>query len=299
MATDYTSAASSASGHGYAGRTRTDPYPYTSFDSKRWDGKYGAYEYENEILALIASNVSDYTYRQSWTCVSGLAVGDPVYISANATATKALADTEAHAKVFGFCVYKPTTTTCHVSHFRYVSGLTGGTAGAAVYLTDAGGYSASAGTFRREVGVWINTTTAWLFANPLHVLGGKALLPDAVADLVPSFATITKEAEGTPSTDDIRFTIQLQDAQGNSLAAQALVDVWTSGSDKGAPAALTSFTATTGTTIQTVTANAQLRVLSDTNGTIKVVANNGAGAYTKYVMASIAAKCVSLSGTWA
>lgn len=126
-----------------------------------------------------------------------------------------------------------------------------------------------------------------------------AKLADAVADLIPQLATITKEAEGTPGSNDIRFTIQVQDAQGNNLAAQVLLDVWIGIADMGAAAAISSLTAGTGTVISSIVANGHLKVLTDTNGVAKILANPGAGSFTKYLMAAVAGAPVkSLVGTW-
>lgn len=125
-----------------------------------------------------------------------------------------------------------------------------------------------------------------------------ATLDDALADLIPQIATITKEAEGTPSADDIRFTIQLQDAQGNNLAVRAIVDIWISTVDFGSPAAIATFAEVTGTIIKSETANAFLRVLSQSDGKITVIANPGSGVFTRFVMASIGPSTKSLQGDW-
>lgn len=172
MATTYTPDKANATEDAYAGRDMTDPYAYAAYDAKRLDAKYRGQEWDNEILALHAGRVASKGYRKTYTCVSGLAVGDPVYISANDTATKATAASTTTNKVIGFVRYKPTTTTCYIDHFVVKTSVsTGKTAGADVYLTDSGGYDSSAGTVATIVGKWLNATDVVLYASPSAVVG--------------------------------------------------------------------------------------------------------------------------------
>lgn len=172
MATTYTPDKANATEDAYAGRDMTDPYAYGTYDPKRLDAKYRGQEWDNEILALHAGRVASKGYRKTYTCVSGLAVGDPVYISANDTATKATAANTTTNKVIGFVRYKPTTTTCYIDHFVVKTSVsTGKTAGADVYLTDSGGYDSSAGTVATIVGKWLNATDVVLYASPAAVVG--------------------------------------------------------------------------------------------------------------------------------
>lgn len=107
-------------------------------------------------------------------------------------------------------------------------------------------------------------------------------LANAVQDYLPKLALLgANDADGTGS-----MSIQLQDAAGNTLAGRALVRVWTSGTQYGAPSALTGFTASTGTAVATVTANADLDVITDTNGVVVADINNGAPG-TIWVMAEL------------
>ena len=167
MATTYPYAplATDSLGDAFAGRTVNDWKNYAAHDPLRQTAQFLWKPVQDELLALIRAGVSNRTYRITWTCDAGLAVGDPVYISSNTTVTKSAANLAASAKIVGFCRYKPTSTTCFLDHFRYVYGLSGGTAGALVYLSNTGTYSAAAGTIPVVAGVWISTAEAWLSAT--------------------------------------------------------------------------------------------------------------------------------------
>lgn len=119
----------------------------------------------DETLALIKSQVARQQYRRTYTCIAGLSVGDPVYISADNTVTKASSTSSTTAKVIGFCAYKPTTTTCYISHYYYKSGLSGLTANNPVYLDASGVVNAAPSA--ALVGSALSTTEALLIANPI------------------------------------------------------------------------------------------------------------------------------------
>ncbi len=121
----------------------------------------------NEVLGLLRSRVASKSLLKTFTCVSGLAVGKPVRISAADTVAAALADTEGHARVFAFCRYKPSSTTCYVEFFQRVTGLSGGTFDAKVYLQDDGSYGAAPGTYHKIVGRYTSTTEAFVYADAL------------------------------------------------------------------------------------------------------------------------------------
>ena len=121
--------------------------------------------FEN-LKALLNGRVASNQYLHTWVC-GAEAVGDPMRVSANDTLTQALATTSGNAQCIGFIRYKPTAISCLLAHFYRKTGLAGGTAGAPVYLTDAGGYSAAPGTIPRVVGMWANATVALLVATPL------------------------------------------------------------------------------------------------------------------------------------
>ncbi len=110
----------------------------------------------------------------------------------------------------------------------------------------------------------------------------ESMLTTALADKVPYLAV--SAADQTDGTADI--TIQLKDAAGNNLATKALVHCWLADTDGGAPAAPeTTLDPSTGTVITTHTANADLDVISDANGTIVLVNTDENG--TTYLMAEI------------
>ena len=175
---DYTPAAASASGDAYAGRIMTDPEVLSSYATTVLSAKYRGQEWDNEILGLLARQVSSAAYCQAYTCGAGDAVGDPVRISGNNTVTKALATTEANSKAIGIIRHKgalgvasdPSALTCYIAHYAVVTGLSGGTAGNAVYLSDTGTFAAAAGTVTRVMGTWLSTTEALInidVSNPL------------------------------------------------------------------------------------------------------------------------------------
>lgn len=167
MGTDYTIDKANAEQDAWSNpATLTDPVAYSSEDSARVTAKYFGQPVLEELLALINSRVSSKAYNKVWTCIAGLNVGDPVYISAADTVALALATTEATAKVVGFVRYKPTTTTCLIEHFQFKTGLAGLTAGADVFLSNAGGFAATAGTFERRLGVALDTDEAIVSAEP-------------------------------------------------------------------------------------------------------------------------------------
>lgn len=200
---DYTPTAASALGKAFTGAVVTDFIDYPVYSQSRWDGKFGSYPIQNEILGLWASTVAPALYSQTYTCLAGLAVGSPVYVSANNTVALALATTVTTARVVGFVEYKPTTTSCRLSHFYYAAGLSGGTAGGKVYLTNAGGFSATAGTVSKIVGEWISTTEALLSATPDVASASGAIIPNTLvvgdilyADTTSSLTRLADVATG-------------------------------------------------------------------------------------------------------
>lgn len=151
------------------------------------------------MLALIKGNVSIPAYGIQLTCGASDAVGDPVRISGNNTVTKALATTEANARVLGFIRHKGTlgsasssgASTCYISHFYYKSGLSGLTAGNVVYLSDTGTVSASAGTFAKVVGIAISTTEALLMADSILAQLAATYVTIATAQTVTGVKTMS------------------------------------------------------------------------------------------------------------
>lgn len=177
MSIPYTPSASDALGPAFTGVRFDDPgdqayiHDYSIITSK-WFLK----PVQDELLALIAGSVASSQYRQTYTCASGRAVGDPVYVSAANTVALASSTSAATAKVFGFISYKPTSTTCYVTHFLYKSGLSGLTAGNAVYLNSSGVVNATVSI--ALVGIAISTTEAILSADSMTAFISKAFVGD-------------------------------------------------------------------------------------------------------------------------
>ena len=167
MSTDYSLSLNNAGEDAHSlPTTITDPVTYSAHENARATAKYVGKPIIEEIMALIAGRVADADYRKTWTCVEGLNVGDPVYISATDTVTLADATNGVKSQAIGFVRYKPTTETCYISHFRLATGLSGLTAGNDVYLTDAGGFSATPGTVSKWIGRATDTDEAILVAIP-------------------------------------------------------------------------------------------------------------------------------------
>ena len=165
---------SSNVGHGWSGYTWTDPgdVEFTTSKTERLDAKYFASPMTDNILGLWQAAVAGHQYRQLFTCASDLVVGDPVYLSSALTVTLADATTEASARVLGYCIWKPSTTSCYVVRYYNKNMLSGLTVNQPVYLDDAGSFSASPGTVTKVVGVATGVTTALLFANEFQGSSG-------------------------------------------------------------------------------------------------------------------------------
>ena len=118
----------------WPGWTGNDPGPsaFPTTDPDRTDCVFLFKPLQDLVLGLMAGAVGTKTLRRAYNCLAGLNVGDPVVVSAANTVSLALATSA--IKVFGFVRAKPTSTTCYLDWFRYVSGLSGLTAGSDVYL---------------------------------------------------------------------------------------------------------------------------------------------------------------------
>ena len=171
--------------------TIEDPQVYAAHAAKKVSARFIGRPLLENLAALIRCRVSSYSYGRSFTCLAGLNVGDPVYCDSANSVLLATAAAAASARLFGFVRYKPASTSCYVEHYRYASGLSALTAGATVYLTDAGGFAAAAGTVRVTAGIALSTTTAMLSAGPLVEL----TQPPAAASVpnsVPRWRKYTK-----------------------------------------------------------------------------------------------------------
>jgi hypothetical protein len=125
----------------------------------------------------------------------------------------------------------------------------------------------------------------------------KEHLHDELADLIPQLADITNDNEGDTFPNNIRFTLQVQDAQGNNLAKRCTLFVYISDSAFGDPVTITTLTANTGTDI-TITLARSIMVITEVNGQARIDVE-WVGAGTRYLMASVGGASVKQkSATW-
>ena len=113
-------------------------------------------------------------------------------------------------------------------------------------------------------------------------------LKDAVKAYMLKLSIATADSTGGIGT----ATIQIQDADANSMANEYALKVWTATTDKAVPAAITGFTVTTGVQLAPLVANATLAVQTNSLGVAVVEANNG-GSGTIFIMAEINGLVVS------
>lgn len=90
------------------------------------------------------------------------------------------------------------------------------------------------------------------------------------------------------------MTVQCIDGAGNPLAGRFLLRAWVDDTAYGAPTALTGFTASTGTTLQAVTANAHLLVITAADGSIVLELNPAANG-TQHVMIEVGGRIFTAS----
>jgi hypothetical protein len=132
-------------------------------------------------------------------------------------------------------------------------------------------------------GVALETVTSGETATINVMLRPKAGL-GGVTEAMLSTSTQDKIAQLTVSAVDggdgtANLTIQAQDAGGNDLADNVLVRVWVGGADDFGVDALTGITASTGTVVNSHTANGDVDVATDATGTaVLALDNNGAGS---------------------
>ena len=119
------------------------------------------------------------------------------------------------------------------------------------------------------------------------IVGAIHLASDALGYLPKLTMTDQNNSNGTG-----QMTIQVQDANGTSLENRYFMRVWVSTADMAAAVASTAFTVSTGAAIQTITANADIVVLSTAAGLV-VMAITVTGGGTRYVMAEIGGRVYS------
>lgn len=112
-----------------------------------------------------------------------------------------------------------------------------------------------------------------------------AKLANAVADVITSAPSVTVANTGTP--DGVaNVTIQLKDAQGNNLAARAVIRVWFDDAAYGVPTDLGTLTASTGAILKEDTDDALATCVTDANGAL-VLALDTATDGTVHAMATV------------
>lgn len=201
--------------------------------------KFYGVQSQNEILGSQAMSVADIEKQIAYTCAAGLAVGDPVYISANNTVAKADSTNTTKNQVIGFVRFKgtlgatsqPAATTCYIKNFLVSATLSGGTFAAPIYLTDAGGFSATPGTISTPIGYFTSATTGELYAAPSGASGGGAgsenpgLFPEVdFKTLASTTLTLPLSQKMNPQIAYFRMT-----TLGGTLTGQPLISLGTPG----------------------------------------------------------------------
>lgn len=155
----------------------------------------------------------------------------------------------------------------------------GGVAGDPVYLGPVAGSWA----------VVPSTTNANQIVGYITKVGttdGSVILLIETAVITSGGADITKEAEGIPGADDIRFSMQIVDEYGTSIPGVRPVLVWISdGAPQGIPtvSAVDNMTADTGTLVHELVSNGMGIFVTDSTGLLKVIFNF-TGTGTKFVI---------------
>lgn len=166
-----------------------DSVVYTSNNTYACIAKYFGQQVLNQLLAAIAMSTTDKSWQVAYTCLAGDAVGSPVYINGNNSVTTANASDSTRNQVIGFIRFKgvlgeanvPSSTTCYLQQFVLVAGLSG-TAGQPCYLSNTGTYSATPGSIKTPLGVFISATQAILFAGPIAA-GSQTVTTNTLANL--------------------------------------------------------------------------------------------------------------------
>lgn len=101
---------------------------------------------------------------------------------------------------------------------------------------------------------------------------------------------------GNESNDIITVTVQIEDAVGAALSERCLIRAWLSNSAYGpeTPMAPVSFTVTTGTLLETVTAAKHLTAITDSAGQV-IFDVNKVGGHTYYLNVEFDGKIVASS----
>lgn len=129
----------------------------------------------------------------------------------------------------------------------------------------------------------VDDITDYRGAHTLGLAGliGTADVADALADAVPTVHLTV----GDEDSNEISVTAQVRDVQGNDLAGRFLLRVWLADAANGglcATAPNGGVTISTGTTLETITANKYYLVITDADGTA-VIDVSDTGTPTLYV----------------
>jgi hypothetical protein len=226
------------------------------------DAAHFGIEVENNLLACIKGSVASPFYGRAYACASGIATGNPLYLSDAVTVALAEASGSGTSKVIGFCRDKTADGTgCYISHYWAATGGTF-TTGSPVYLNDTGGLSLTAGTFRHALGVGISTTGAILYAGPV-----EATLRAARLETMALQASVSGNAE---SGNYRAVTVKTLDAGSAQTGARLMVEAWLADTGYGweCSSAPTGFVVASGQTGDTPTAGKRVRGTTLADGTI-------------------------------
>lgn len=130
----------------------------------------------NQALSVTeADNSYEPQGGDTYTCDSGIAVRDAVYLSSDDTVAKADADDETKQPLIGFVVSKPTSTSCIVKYSGELGGFTGLTIGVNQYLSETPGEitttaPTASGSIVQKVGFARNSTTLVIFVDRDYIV---------------------------------------------------------------------------------------------------------------------------------
>lgn len=185
--------------------------------------------------------------------------------------TGASVDDIAECVNFGYVTVAVTDTATPVKYGQ-VYAVNAATADAGKATNDSGQLQIPGAIFWKEIkaGVWVVRI----------MMGVEASI--AYVDSLPTLNVSAVDNAGGTAT----LTVQALNIDGTDYLENVLTRIWVGTADDFAAVAITGITVATGTSKETVTANAEYLVISDATGTITLTLNNG-GAGTIYAWAEI------------
>lgn len=231
-------------------------------------------------------------FTEPMTCLAGLAVNDPVYISAANTATKADGSDATKMPAIGLVFSKPTTTTCIVQLFGEFNGLTGLTAGADYYVGASGTLTAStAGLVTlQKIGKARSTTVLTLAPMTVYPVVRPELMDLRNGDGTVMDATGAASKFRIVATPGTSLVVQTEAAQNNTKTDVALFEVQVpDGYARGANLTLTTNVqrvVASGTTLTTSFDVEAWKLADDGTGTSDICAT-AVQAYTNTAAADL------------